>query len=121
MTVIASTIVRDMNRLERRFMLYLEGWREGKLPSGFVRDWWYEQMKFRIGHNSWYTPDFVVQDANDELVIYEVKGPHEREDSRIKYKSLAANYPYRVIVARERLNEKKRPIPNDWVFEEIKP
>lgn len=48
------------------------------------------------GHRCWYTPDFVAVNAlTGMFTLFEVKGPHEWDDARVK-RMAAADYCRRV-------------------------
>jgi hypothetical protein len=87
-----------MNKLETEFLgqLRLFGWETILCQS----------VKLRLGNGVWYTPDFITygSGSNCGLVVWEVKGPHVWEDSIIKLKVAAGQYP----LAEWRLAHKER-------------
>lgn len=83
----------EMNKTEAAYARHLEALKF----SGEVLDFWFEEMKFKVGASAcWYTPDFVVQMKSGVLEIHEIKG-HFQEDALVKTKAVALRYPYRVI------------------------
>ena len=83
----------EMNKTEAAYARHLEALKF----SGEVLDFWFEEMKFKIGTSAcWYTPDFVVQLKSGAMEIHEVKG-HFQDDALVKTKAVALRYPYRVI------------------------
>lgn len=85
-----------MNRTEAKYAAHLETLKF----AGEILGYWFEEIKFKIGTSAcWYEPDFLVQKANGELEIHEVKG-HFEDDALVKTKSLALRYPFRVISVR---------------------
>lgn len=83
----------EMNKTEAAYWRHLEALKF----SGEVLDFWFEEMKFKVGAPAcWYTPDFVVQLKSGALEIHEVKG-HFQDDALVKTKAVALRYPYRVI------------------------
>lgn len=83
----------EMNKTEAAYARQLEALKF----TGEVLDFWFEEMKFKIGTSAcWYTPDFVVQLKSGAMEIHEVKG-HFNDDALVKTKAVALRYPYRVI------------------------
>jgi hypothetical protein len=76
-----------MTKIEVSWLLHLKAeW--GERAAIF-----YEEVKFRIATNEWYTPDFVVF-GEDGMSVYEVKGPFATEESRAKWKAAAERYAW---------------------------
>lgn len=63
-----------------------------QLRAGEIQSYQFEKMKFKIGDNCWYTPDFVV--VTDIIEVHEVKGGLIRDDAVVKFKAAADQYPY---------------------------
>lgn len=84
---------------EKRFATQLQVW----TASGEIVWWAYEPLRLLLAKRTSYTPDFVAQKADGEVVIYEVKG-FMREDAHVKLKLVADKFPFRVIVVREAKN-----------------
>lgn len=83
---------KGMNKAEARYAAHLS-WCTG------VVSWKYEGMKFRIGDNCWYTPDFMVELEGGRVRMVDVKaawkgaeGPHMEDDSTVKIRSMAEHY-----------------------------
>lgn len=73
--------------------------------AGEVKAFWFERMKFRIGADTcWYSPDFIVQMADDTIEAHEVKG-YMTDDGAVKCKAFADTYPIRLVVV-ERKSKK---------------
>jgi hypothetical protein len=74
---------------------------EARRIAGLLSEWRYHPMRFRIGHNVTYTPDFVaVCRVNDlrsaDLAFYEVKGSWASKNARDSRTRLqVAAYMYR--------------------------
>jgi hypothetical protein len=81
-----------MNGTEERFAQTLEEWR----VTGVIRWWAFEALKIRLADKTTYSPDFVVVDADRELLCYEVKG-FWRDDARAKIKIAAEHFPARFV------------------------
>lgn len=83
-----------MNKTEAEYALMLEVRKraEGILYYGF------EKVTLKIGDDCRYTPDFFVimegQDHETRLEFHEVKGPHMRDDSLVKLKAAATQFPW---------------------------
>lgn len=73
----------------------------------------YEAITLKLADDTRYTPDWVVMRPNGDLIMYEVKGPHKREDAMVKLRVAARLFPMRfILVTRE----------NDrWVEKEVTP
>lgn len=102
-----------MNKLERQFSYYLE-WerREGK-----IRWWKFGRVTFvlTLPHDGIkgcrLTPDFCTLDNDGVLTWWETKG-WEREDSTIKRKMLAHEFPgLRFVLVKK--------VADEWVFSEF--
>lgn len=82
----------EMNQTERKFV------EEVILPmkeKGDIHDWWFERFKFKLADNTYYTPDFVIQNRNGELEVWEVKGGGGwQDDARVKVKVLQSQFPF---------------------------
>ena len=56
--------------------------------------WWaHEAIKFKIGANLWYIPDFVAQIPSGRLCCFEIKGPFSRYSGEIKFRAAVEKYP----------------------------
>lgn len=56
------------------------------------KPWGFEEMSFRLGDGSWYTPDFWTVGTDDVLELHETKG-HWREAARVRIRVAAERYP----------------------------
>lgn len=94
----------EMNRTEARYAAELE--RQKHL--GLIKHYCFECIKLNIAPDEkcWYTPDFMVVAADDVLELHEVKGARAvfADDSKVKVKVTAAEYPFRVKVVFPRRN-----------------
>jgi len=99
-----------MNKTEAAYADHLELQRRLKQILSYC----FEPLKLRLGKKCWYTPDFLVVNAEGELELHEVKAywPGKRgksgrvggragwrEDGRVKWKAAAARYPFRFVAA----------------------
>lgn len=95
-----------MNKLERAYAEMLA-----------ARDdviWWaFETIKIKMTDNTYAEPDFIVQLADGELQIHEVKGGHFPEKNKLKSKMLAAYFPMRYILCQYKNKS------TGWVFTEF--
>ncbi len=95
----ARHVPGTMNRLEAAFAQRLEA----RKLAGEVAWYRFEAMTIRLvdrDNLTRFTPDFLVQLADGELVVYEVKGGLFPEHNRLKLKLAADQYPFRFILAR---------------------
>src|SRR5436190_22907250 len=84
-----------MNKSEAAYAAHLDEC----LRQGSIRWWKFEGMKFRFADNTFYTPDFNVMLASDELECHEVKG-FWMDDAKVKIKLAASLYPIRFFAMR---------------------
>jgi hypothetical protein len=85
----------EMNKTEAAYAATLQD----RQTAGLVRWYRFEGVKLRLAQNCFYTPDFAVMNAHDELEMHEVKG-FWSDDARAKIKVAAAFYPFRFIAVR---------------------
>jgi len=79
----------EMNKTERRFeMTHLQP----MLHAGELTTYGYELVTLRLGNGVRYTPDFWAITTDNRTVFYEVKGPHSRDDAKVKLKVAATRY-----------------------------
>jgi hypothetical protein len=100
----------EMNKTEQAYADHL------KLltASGHVLWWKFEGLKFRLADNTFYTPDFAVLTAEQNLEAHEVKG-FWCDDARVKIKVAADMYPIRFIA----IKAKAKKLGGGWAIEEF--
>ena len=76
-----------MNKLESKWSEHLRL----EQQAGRVVDFWFETHKYRLADKTWYTPDFVVLNADGSIHVHEVKGFWE-DDARVKIKVFAEKF-----------------------------
>lgn len=87
----------ELNRTETAYSQYLESERQ----AGRVSDYWFEALKLKVADGAcWYCPDFLVLRPTGELELHEVKGSPRifADDAKVKCKSVATLYPFRLFV-----------------------
>lgn len=87
----------QMNRTEKAYAEYLEHERQ----HGRIEKWWFESLKLKIAdHACFYTPDFMVLRPDGSIELHEVKGSPRifADDAKVKTKSAATQYPFKVFV-----------------------
>lgn len=94
------------SKLEERYADHLAV----RQRAGEVHQWWYEPIGLRLGQKCYYHPDFLVQLSDGVLQIHEIKGAYIREDSWIKLKTAAKQYPCFIFIM---IKEGKN---NGWNF-----
>jgi hypothetical protein len=105
----ASPTGRSMNKWEQAYAAHLE---KRKL-AGEILMYQYEAIKFRLAdHNTFYTPDFIVQNSDHHLEVHEVKG-HWEDDARVKIKVAKSQFPYMIFYAITKNN-------GVWSYERIR-
>lgn len=95
-----------MNKTEQRYASHLEGLK----ICGEIQYYAFDSMKFRLADKTFYSPDFIVLRATDELEAHEVKG-HWEDDARVKIKVAASMHPIPFIAVK--WNDKN----NCWDYE----
>lgn len=79
-----------------------------------IAAWWFESFTFKLGWDTRFTPDFIVQENDGSLRVEETKGGFIRDDAIAKVKVFASLYPFPIRV----LQEKRRGQP--WTVKDIK-
>ena len=87
----AKQVKERMNKTERR---YLNERITPNVFSGSILRWEFEAIKFRIGDNCFYTPDFFIVMLGGSIEIHEIKGGHIRDDAIVKFKAAAERYGF---------------------------
>ena len=98
-----------MNKTELRRAQELEAMKR----RGEIAAWWYEGITLKLGHDTRFTPDFLVQELDGSLGLEEVKG-YMRDDARVKLSVCRRQYPFPLSV----LIAKKG---GGWHFEVVQP
>jgi|HubBroStandDraft_4_1064222.scaffolds.fasta_scaffold74975_6 hypothetical protein len=91
----------EMNGVETEFAQHLDRLKR----SGTVRDWWFEGIKLRVGRvgkRCWWSPDFLVEQLDGRLVLYDTKGMRggkvfAEDDAIVKARAVAEKYPFPVF------------------------
>lgn len=97
----------QMNGWEKSYALHLEE----RKAIGEILWFEFDSIKFRLAEKTFYTPDFLVMNAKEELEIHEVKG-HWEDDARVKIKVAADKFPMKFVgVTIDKLK--------GWVYEEF--
>lgn len=99
---------RVKNKLEEAFGRYLEFLKE----SGAIRWYAFEPIRLRLAEGAWYKVDYLVENADRQMVCYEVKGSFWREAARVRIKVAAELHPrfkFRAV----------QKIKGEWVYEEF--
>jgi hypothetical protein len=79
-----------MNKTEAIFAENLELER----LAGKVKEWGFEKIKLRLGDNCFYTIDFYVVEADDQLKLVEVKGGFITAKGMVKFKTACELFPF---------------------------
>ena len=96
---IATMHRREMNHTEEKYAKLLDE----QLTIGEIRWWGFEEWKFRLADNTWYTPDFIVVDNELRIEAHEIKAEWSpgktgwKDDARVKIKVVADKHPIRFI------------------------
>lgn len=79
-----------MNKTEAKYAFVLEALKR----NGQISEYYFEAIKFRLGDNCYYTPDFMIIDNQGVVSFDEIKGGFIMEDSAIKWKMAVEKYQY---------------------------
>lgn len=85
---ILPDLYAGMNKLEKARAIILEAMKR----NGQIRSWRYEKLTFKLADDCRYTPDFCVIENDGGITFEETKG-FWREDSRIKVRVVANQFP----------------------------
>jgi hypothetical protein len=86
-----------MNKTEAEYALMLDA----EYKKGNIIYWAFEEVKFRLADNTFYTPDFMVLRHDGAVEFHEVKGAHVEEDARVKFKVARDSLPFRFVWAQK--------------------
>jgi hypothetical protein len=79
-----------MNKTEARFAVMLNQLKH----SGEIVEWKYADVQFQLGEfRCWYRPDFRVIEIDGTITFIETKGGYIWDDSKVKFKAAARQYP----------------------------
>lgn len=87
----AKSVPQDhsMNKTEQNYSNHLEILKQ----YGDIKDYLFEPFNIRLGKRTFYKPDFLVVNGNNEIEIHEVKG-YWRDDAKVKIKVAAERIPW---------------------------
>jgi hypothetical protein len=85
-----------MNSLEKWYASILDM----EKYQGRILNYWFEEFKFRLADKTYYTPDFIVMNADCELEVHETKG-FMQEDANVKIKCAAEKFPFKFFVIKK--------------------
>ena len=99
-----------LNGLESSFAALLQE----RLNKGEILYYGYEKVAFKLAKKTTWTPDFMVIEADGEVVFMEVKGGWFTDAARVKTKVTASMFPhFKFVLCRKKAGQ--------WFFEEIEP
>jgi hypothetical protein len=103
-----------LNKTEQRAL----GWMKRSYPTSIIR---VHALTLAIGSGCRYTPEFTVHspvwDPKYRTMLWEVKGPHIWEDSIVKIKAAAQQWP----MFEFRLMWESPGLSRGWAFQIILP
>ncbi len=85
------------------------------LHAGKIVWYLFESVKLKLANNTFYTPDFIVMNADRTIEMHEVKG-FWMDDARVKIKVAANHYPFKFIAVKRATKK----LGGGWVIEEFK-
>lgn len=83
----ARHIPGTMNKLEQEYESHLKR----HMMAGDIISYQFESIKLKLADKTYYTPDFMVVNADGTMELHEVKGFWE-DDARVKIKVAAAKF-----------------------------
>jgi hypothetical protein len=86
-----------LNRTENLYKQHLECEKQ----AGHVAEFWFEAVKLKVAEGScYYQPDFMVLRPDGMIELHEVKGSPRvfQDDAKVKVKSVATLYPFKMLV-----------------------
>lgn len=93
---LARTRVRrtpgTMNKTEAAYAMHLAA-RQMGLCNGGVAAFWFEGITLKIGHDTRYTPDFLVQMADGSLECHDTKGWDTEPAAAVKERVSSTMFP----------------------------
>lgn len=104
-----------MNSTETAYAEHLELRRR----AGEIVAFDFEAIKLRLAKRTFYEPDFLVTMADGSIEIHEVKGGPIEDDSAVKIKVAAKQFPcFKFIIAR-RLRSGNRRVAAAWTLKDV--
>lgn len=111
----------EMNKTEARF---LAEYIQPRIHLGEFVDYWFEEWKFKLAKDTYYSPDFVIQRADGHLFLVDVKGTtrikrkdgskaeraYAEDDALVKIKVMPLRFPFPIFIA-------YRSKSGEWVME----
>lgn len=92
-------VPKGMNRTEQAYAQYLEG----LYLSREILWWGFEAIKVRIGHNSWFSPDFLIMYPDHRLECHDTKSARggakyfAEDDAIAKARAMGKTFPIPVF------------------------
>jgi hypothetical protein len=81
--------IKQMNKTESAYAWILEA----EKRSGEILDWRFQPFGLRLADKTFYHPDFLIV-KKDCFEIHETKGAFVRDDSIVKLKVAAEQFPW---------------------------
>ena len=100
----------QMNKTEQAYFEHLTQ----RKHIGEILWFKFEGIKFRLADKTFYTPDFAVMNADNQIEIHEVKG-FWQDDAKVKIKVAADIYPFPFIA----VMKKAKKHGGGWEFQEF--
>lgn len=86
----------EMNNSEKAYA----GTLEGRILTGEIICYWFEQWTFKLAVDCRLTPDFMLMLPTGELQVHDVKG-FMTDDALVKLKVMAEKFPFDVFTAKK--------------------
>lgn len=106
-----------LNKTEQAYRAYLEAEKQ----AGRIEAYWFEALKLKVADSAcFYTPDFLVMRPDGSLELHEVKGSPRifTDDAKVKCKSVATQYPFKLFVVYPHATTRKNGL-GGWDMQEF--
>ena len=101
----------EMNKTEKAYSDFLAA---RTLSGSDVNAYWFESVTFKLGHDTRYTPDFLVQMADGSLECHDTKGWDTEPAAAVKERVSSSMFPLFVF-------KEVRKVDGRWVEKVIGP
>ena len=91
----------------------------GRKAAGVILDCKFEAINLRLAEKCWYKPDWCLWLPDRSLVFVECKGGFVYDDSIVKYKAAAENWPCPFFLARYMQKWKIKQLPGPGWREDL--
>src|SRR3990167_2001187 len=66
--------------------------------SGQIQGYYFETLKLKLGNDTWYCPDFLIERLDWGIELHETKGTFTHDDAKVKFKVAVEAFPCFIFV-----------------------